>query len=189
MEKLRPLIKGKGNLDRFDYWLNGLRYTKAYGQVRKDRSKVAEAYRLMLENASTRGDMGSFANWEQMVLPCNKIAQASMSMKYEGKPRIFIPTVRTNLDSGEVLSLEVIILDKGAPKNMELYLRPLGSGAFQKKPLTHVARGVYRVEFPAADRDMEYYVKAVSSGGADLYFPPAAPKINQTLVVSSTEEF
>jgi hypothetical protein len=184
MEKLRPLIKGKGNLDRFDYWLNGLRYTKAYGQVKKDHSKVAEAYRLMLENASTRGDMGSFANWEQMILPCHKIDQASMSMKYEGKPRIFVPTVRGNLESGEVLSLEVIILDKGAPRNMALYLRPMGSGAFRKKPLTHIARGVYRVRFPAADKDMEYYIKAASSTGTDMYFPPTAPKMNQTLVVS-----
>jgi len=142
----------------------------------------------MLENASTRGDMGSFANWEQMILPCNKIDQTSMSMKYEGRSRIFVPTVRGNLDSGEVLSLEVIILDKGAPRNMALYLRPMGSGAFRKKPLTHIARGVYRVRFPAADKDMEYYIKAVSSGGADLYFPTTAPKINQTLVVSSTAD-
>ena len=184
MAKLRPLIKGKGNLDRFDYWLNGLRYTKAYGQVKTDHSKVAEAYRLMLENASTRGDMGSFANWEQLIFPRNKIDESSMPMKYEGKPRIFVPTVRGNLDSGEALSLEVIILDKGAPRNMALYLRPMGRGAFQKKPLTHVARSVHRVKLPAAEKDMEYYIKATSSDGADLYFPPTAPKINQTLVVS-----
>jgi len=184
MAKLRPLIKGKGNLDRFDYWLNGLRYTKTYGQVKKDHSKVAEAYRLMLENASTRGDMGSFANWEQLIFPRNKIDESSMSMKYEGKPRIFVPTVRGNIESSEVLSLEVIILDNGGPRNMALYLRPMGRGAFQKKPLTHVARGVYRVKFPAAGEDMEYYVKAISSDGADMYFPPTAPKINQTLVVS-----
>jgi hypothetical protein len=184
MEKLRPLIKGKGNLDRFDYWLNGLRYTKAYGQVKTDHSKVAEVYRLMLENASTRGDMGSFANWEQLILPCNKIDQTSMSMKYKGKSRIFVPTVRGNLESGEALSLEVIILDQGTPRDMALYLRPMGSGAFQEEPLTHVARGVYRVKFPVADKDMEYYIKAVSSNGTDLYFPTTAPGINQTLVVS-----
>ncbi|MDP6634032.1 MAG: hypothetical protein QGG42_03970 [Phycisphaerae bacterium] len=184
MAKLRPLIEGKGNLDRFDYWLNGLRYTKAYGQVKTDHSKVAEAYRLMLENASTRGDMGSFANWEQLIFPRNKIDESSMSMKYEGKARIFVPTVRANLDSGEALSLEVIILDKGTPRNMALHLRPMGTGAFQKKPLTHVARGVYGVKLPAAEQDMEYYIKATSSTGADMYFPPAAPKINQTLVVS-----
>ena len=32
--------------------------------------------------------------------------------------------------------------------------------------------------------DMEYYIKAVSSNGTDVYFPTTAPGINQTLVVS-----
>ena len=185
MEALRPLIKGKGNLDRFDYWLNSLKYTKAYGSVKTDHSKVREAYRLMLENASTRGDMGTFANWEQMIFGCHNIDQAPMSREYEGKPRIFVPTVRTSLEPGESLFLEVIILDNGAPTNQELCYRSLGAGEFQKKPLTHVTRGVYRVEFPAAEEDMEYYLKATSSLGADMYFPATAPEINQTLVVSS----
>jgi len=35
-----------------------------------------------------------------------------------------------------------------------------------------------------ADKDMEYYIKAVSRNGSDMYFPPTAPEINQTLVVS-----
>ncbi|GAP72682.1 hypothetical protein SAMD00024442_4_29 [Candidatus Symbiothrix dinenymphae] len=33
MEALRPLIKGKGNLARFDYWLNTFRYLRAIGEL------------------------------------------------------------------------------------------------------------------------------------------------------------
>jgi hypothetical protein len=33
MAELRPRIKGRGNLERFDYWLNLFRYLRAIGQV------------------------------------------------------------------------------------------------------------------------------------------------------------
>jgi hypothetical protein len=33
LAKIRPSIKGKGNLERFDYWLNMFRYLRAVGQV------------------------------------------------------------------------------------------------------------------------------------------------------------
>lgn len=114
--------------------------------------------------------------------------QATMSMEYSGEPRVFAPTVRTSLEPGEVLSLKVIILDNGTPANAELYWRPMGTGAFQQKALSHVTRGVYRAEFPAATEDMEYYVKVTSNDGEDLYFPATAPEINQTIVVCTLNE-
>ncbi len=33
MAKLRPQVKGRGNLGRFDYWLNSFRYLRAIGQL------------------------------------------------------------------------------------------------------------------------------------------------------------
>ena len=33
MAKLRPHVKGSGNLERFDYWLNNFRYLRAIGKV------------------------------------------------------------------------------------------------------------------------------------------------------------
>ncbi len=33
MAKLRPQIKGAGNLERFDYWLNNFQYLRAFGQL------------------------------------------------------------------------------------------------------------------------------------------------------------
>jgi hypothetical protein len=33
MERLRPLVKGPGNLERFDYWLNQFRFMRAAGKV------------------------------------------------------------------------------------------------------------------------------------------------------------
>ena len=34
MEQMRPRVKGKGNLERFDYWLNQFRYLRAVGKFR-----------------------------------------------------------------------------------------------------------------------------------------------------------
>ncbi|MCJ7450103.1 MAG: hypothetical protein MUO72_20710 [Bacteroidales bacterium] len=33
LESLRPMVNGKGNLDRFDYWLNYFKYLKAAGKL------------------------------------------------------------------------------------------------------------------------------------------------------------
>jgi len=33
MESLRPMVKGKGNFDRFDYWLNNFKYLRATGKL------------------------------------------------------------------------------------------------------------------------------------------------------------
>ena len=71
------------------------------------------------------------------------------------------------------------------PETAELSVRPLGSGAFVSNPLTHVARGVYRVTLPAPsiESDFEYYAQA-KRGDSSLVFPPTAPALNQTVVVS-----
>ncbi|MHC4558318.1 MAG: malectin domain-containing carbohydrate-binding protein, partial [Planctomycetota bacterium] len=64
MAKLRPQIKGSGNLERFDYWLNNFRYLRAVGQVNctwakfnaamkkiKDEKRLEERKRLARETA------------------------------------------------------------------------------------------------------------------------------------------
>lgn len=49
-------------------------------------------------------------------------------------------------------------------------------------PLKKVARGVYAVTVPNANRDIEYYIRVVAEG-RDVFFPATAPELNQTVIV------
>jgi hypothetical protein len=44
-----------------------------------------------------------------------------------------------------------------------------------------VARGVYRATCPETSKDLEYFVKVIVNS-EEVYFPPTAPRINQTVV-------
>jgi hypothetical protein len=109
------------------------------------------------------------------------------------------------LVTGESLKLKVIILDYDRPRQAPLeipeaglspqkeqfltgqaalYWRTMnGKIDFRKINLSHLARGVYKVSLPTIDDDFEYYIKAVTAGGEELYFPATAPQMNQTVVV------
>ncbi len=236
MAKLRPQIKGAGNLERFDYWLNNFRYLRAVGEVNctwakfnaamkkvKDRknpdeqkrlarqltlpfrrelvAQVADVHRYLLATVNTNGAMGNVTNWQQHIMPTlltepgqelanilgeDLPADAVPSNQYVGPLRIFLPTVRTSLATGEDLKLKVIILAQNQPEDAALYWRTMGKGKFNKITLTHIARGVYSVKIPAnwIKADLEYYVKASSTDGRQIAFPATAPNINQTVVVS-----
>jgi hypothetical protein len=159
----------------------------------------AELNRYVLATASNDGELGNICNWQQQTMPVLLTApgeefakllgeplppDAVPSKHYLGQPRLFVPEVRTGITAGEPLSVKVIVLGV-KPDAADLYWRPLGAGAFAKTPLVHVARGVYTVALPAeaVKADFEYYVEAVS-GGSKLVFPPTAPALNQTVVVS-----
>jgi len=43
LSKLRPQVKGPGNLERFDYWLNNFRYLRAVGRVNCTWARFNEA--------------------------------------------------------------------------------------------------------------------------------------------------
>lgn len=150
--------------------------------------------------------------------------EARLIPAYTGRARVIVPTVRTSLVVGEPLTLKVILLgeppdasaasapaapvparsgasDAGnaeaiaSPSESGFYWRSLGKGDFQRIPLEHVARGVYRVTLPAACTadDFEYYVEAkwpatTDSAGTTtpeqiVRFPATAPDLNQTVVV------
>jgi len=111
---------------------------------------------------------------------------AMPSMEYAGRPRLVVPTVRTSVVSGETLTLRVICLGATPPKDAALFWRELGRGEFTKVPLSHVARAVYSVRFPAEGArpdDLEYYVRVLTADDKELFFPATAPSMNQTLVV------
>ena len=162
--------------------------------------QVRELYEHLLATVSTTGELGTVANWDQHNLPglltkpgeeLAKLlgeplpADAQPAKDYHGPLRVIVPTVRSSLGVGESLRLKALILAERAPTDVALHWRKLGTGAFQKVPLIHIARGVYSVELPAAaaaDADLEYYLEAVAGRQARALWPPTAPALNQTVV-------
>lgn len=162
----------------------------------------SNAYRTLLPTISNTGELGTICNLEQHVkdLLITRIekqlsewAKESVSLRaptcqdYDGPARLIVPTLRSSVAPGEPFALKVILLDQFAPRDATLYWREMGKGAFQRIPLVHLRRGVYKVEFPSKATTIdciEYYVKVRSGSGETLYFPATAPSLNQTVVVA-----
>ena len=68
------------------------------------------------------------------------------------------------------------------PVELLLFFRPLDSSEFDRIPLEHQARGVYRVSLPLQYDDFEYYIEAETSLGAAVFLV-IAPELKQTIVV------
>lgn len=95
--------------------------------------------------------------------------------------------MRTQIEPGESLNLNVIVLDNQPAKTAALYWRKLGRGGFKKVELRHIARAVYSVTMPAAKEDFEYYISAKTASGQKLAWPATAPAQNQTVVLAFRE--
>jgi len=164
-------------------------------------ANVADVHKYLLSTVSTPGAMGNVTNWQQHIIPTlltqpgRELAKilgedlpgdAMPQKQYIGRPRLFVPTVRSTLMPGEDLSVKAVILSAETPADAALRWRAMGSGDFRKIDLCHVARGVYSAEIPAnriGQRDIEYYVTAGLPGGSGLAFPPGAPQRTQTVVI------
>jgi hypothetical protein len=163
---------------------------------------VGVVFDHLLATVSTTGELGTVANWNQHNLPglltkpgeeLAKLlgeplpAQGQLTQSYHGPTRIIVPTKRTSLAVNETLKLKVIILSEAPPRAATLRWCKLGERRFAAIPLTLVARGVYSVQLPADMKDdFEYYIQAEPERGRPVYFPAAAPKINQTVVIYSS---
>jgi len=236
LTKLRQQVKGAGNRDRFDYWLNTFRYLRALDETacargaldtamglvkaEKDttrrkslantgalpaRIRLARAWETMmtwlLEVTDTPGELGTIANLELAtrrklefvnghdkalgdalgtpVLP----AAANVSSRYQGEPRIIVPTLRSVFAKGEKPTLKVLVLDNADPTTAALFWRTLGVGEFRELPLRHLARGVYQVTMPpVSDEGTEYYIRVKTASGKPLVWPATAPGINFTIL-------
>ncbi|NQT36192.1 MAG: hypothetical protein HQ581_01805, partial [Planctomycetes bacterium] len=161
----------------------------------------AEAYGYLLDTTSTYGAMATVINWEHS--PSYRIRaiettgqqlaaalgeplpqDAQPTQRYTGKPRMFVPTVRNLLETGETLKLRVFVLDNHRPQEAALYWKPLGTKeGYRKVPLQHVGRAVHAVSLPALDDDIEYNIRATTADGTELVWPATAPAVNQTVVV------
>ncbi len=165
------------------------------------RIEMAAALRTifghLLATASTTGELGTIANWEQHLLPgawerpeaelaamlgSALPAEALLARAYEGPPRILVPAVRTSLEAGEALRLKALVLSAAPPESVSLVWREMGRGTWRTAVLEHVARGVFSVTLTAPTTGLEYYVEAVADGRT-VRHPAAAPERNTTVVV------
>jgi hypothetical protein len=226
MEAIRPVVKGAGNLERFDYWLNTFRFTRAMAQfgcavgemsqvmkgpnvdkvraltVRKELARLWVAMiRFQIAAVDTPGEMGTIANLEQQsrgaaqlltkhdaalikLLGTELPAACQPSKAYEGPARIIVPTVRTQVALDEKLTLKIILPGVNQPNRANLYWRTMGSGNYKTVPIKSIARSVYSVTLPSANKDFEYYIRISNSNGAKLIWPATAPQLNQTVIVA-----
>ena len=156
---------------------------------------------LCLETAETWGSIGHVFTHEMFNRGTMKLleghdlameqalgaalpAATRRSKAYEGQPRLIVPSRRSVLEAGELLTLRVIVLDNQPSRSAALRWRHLGRGAWQTVPLQRLARGVHTVTLPpVAEESLEYYVEAETAGGVLLRWPATAPKLNQTVVV------
>jgi hypothetical protein len=168
------------------------------------RIRMARLWETMLgcqvAATDTPGELGTIVNLEQhnrvhqkflatydkelaAALGAPLPAAAEPARAYAGPGRIIVPTVRGLVHQGEALKLRVIALDDAPAGQVELHWRPLGGGSFATVAAQHMGRAVYAVTLPPADRDLEYYVSAVTAAGRRLVWPATAPEICQTVIV------
>ncbi len=195
LERFRPRVRGAGNLDRFDYWLNTFKYHRSLAQIRcalagTDATELArlwgEAYRFLLATVNSPGALAMVVNLENHPGWGPLVAQRATQRwpaDYQGAPRLSVPTVRSVAEKGEALGVKVIVLDNAQPRAVTGFLRPLGAGPWSAIPAVHVSRGVWRLTLPAAREAFEYRIEAALASGRSLNWPATAPALNQTVVV------
>jgi hypothetical protein len=176
------------------------RREKAEAALDPLRAMVPLAARVMEHlygTVSTRGELGTVANWQQHVLPrvfaqpAREIEQAlgralpedaRLGRAYVGPERLVVPADRTALEADEPLRLEAIVLGGSAARSVQLAWRPLGAGAWATLPFEHVSRGVWHVALPSPGDDFEYAVEATSASGAALRVPAGGRDAPRTVV-------
>ena len=220
---LRGDVKGAGNRERFDYWLNTFKYQQSLAKIqcmlgafnagiktgpntalplyKQLLAEYGQTVRLRMNTVTTHGGMATIVNLLQHAKfrptaidsPAQRLAAAlgrpltaeeTPSKTYRGPGRIIVPTVRTSLVGGESLTLKAIVISEKPAKSVTLNWRTLGGKSFRKVPLKHIARGVYSAALGAeaiGANDFEYHITA--RAGAELHYPPTAPKMNNTVIV------
>jgi hypothetical protein len=103
MAKLRPRIKGPGNLERFYYWLNNFRYLRAIGHVNCTWAQFNEAMKKVKDQKNPE-EQKRLAR--KLALPLRKELIAQVAEVH----RFLLVTVTTNGAMGNVTNWQQHIL-------------------------------------------------------------------------------
>jgi len=101
--ELRTQVKGEGNLERFDYWLNNFRYLRAIGQVNCTWAKFNAAMKKVKEQKNP-DDRKRLAR--QLALPFRRELVAQVADVH----RYLLATVSTNGAMGNVTNWQQHIM-------------------------------------------------------------------------------
>ncbi len=182
--KIRPKIKGRSNLERFDYYFNQFEYLRALAKMRaliktpKENEGLHEVVNYLMQSASTNGEIGN-------LLCISRQTGKNCDTVYTGEPHLIVLSPRTSLCKGENLQLDVFVIDKNSPQKVELFWRQLGSKKFNKMIAEHNRSNHFYLKLDASkfnEMDIEYYVKGTLGNGSELVFPANAPVQNMTVV-------
>ncbi|MBN1347483.1 MAG: hypothetical protein JXQ73_32635 [Phycisphaerae bacterium] len=175
--------------------------------IRKELvAAFAELHRHLLPTVHTTGTMGTVTNWQQHTMPVVLTApgrelsdvlgaplpeDAQPGTAYEGPTRVFVAAVRTSATRGEALPLRVTIASRHPVIRGDVFWRAVPTegplGGFKQIALKHVARGCYEVALPTdkvAAPMLEYFVRVATADGKTTCWPPTAPELNQTVVLT-----
>jgi hypothetical protein len=175
-------------------------YWESFVQLRRRHiAEMERAFAWLVRSISTKGDLGTVANWQQHIREMSIERPAKEIEKLMGMPlpaecwpgakeldvrKMIVPTVRTALRKGEALRLQALFYGD-RPRRVTVRWRTLGRSAFEALDFEHAARNVYTVSIPTdkIHGDFEYYIDAEGIDGTRYLFPVTTPKINQTVVV------
>lgn len=162
---------------------------------------LGEVYRFLLATVSTKGELGTVANWEQHIRPelLDKTgkrleellgaplpADARPQTVYDGALKLIVLPSPSHMDLGEAVELKALVLSASSVQSVTLWWRPMGRGAYRSIRAEHKARGVYRFKLLsslARGEDIEFHVKAVTADGHKAAWPPGSPALDQTVAV------
>jgi len=190
---LRSQVVGKGNLERFDYWLKTFQSFRAkaeYGGLRlggqanraQMATKMKEVITLDIERMVDACDIGEIMqnnvlNWHQLV-QLDWGAGTNPSTTYSGESFIKVMPVRTQVQENETLKLNIVAMGVSAPT---LKYRELGNNTWTTITPSNVGRSVYTATIPIQTQDFEYYLE--SSGKVFPVTANSSSPIYQTVVV------
>lgn len=115
--------------------------------------------------------------------------EALLQHEYLGKARVFVPTVRTLAEEGEVLTISATVLatqDQFSQASVVLHWRQLGGGQADSAPMVRVARerGVFRAKLGPLTTDVEWFVDVTLPEIGRLVYPPGAPSVWKSVIVA-----
>lgn len=189
LENLRPRIKGNGNLERFDYYVNQFKYLRGLARLRtnmgtsKQSESLHETMNALIQSAATIGEIGN------MVCISRQLGK-NADTNYTGQPHLIVLTPRTSLLPEEDLKIDVFFIENGNPKKVEFFWKPLGEKKFRKAEAQRQQRNHFKISLSANELnggDIEYYVKGTTSNGNKINFPASAPEQNISVIQLSNE--
>ncbi len=160
--------------------------------LQKELVKAFErVFRHLLGSISSKGEMGTIANFNQHIVPVLLLdparrigkmlgrelpACALPSREYTGRFRVFATGIVPWIERGKVLKIKARVLSREKPVSVRIFWRELGGGGFHEGMVSRLGRNVYLCSFNPGRVDFfEFYLEAEDGHGKRAFFPGRGP--------------